>query len=249
MNDIIPGKDNILYLDIGNSSIKAAYKEDLNWIRPDPFKIKNASELVEWINQHQKEFGLVIIASVVRDTTQAIIDRLDIEKVRVFSIDDIPADLLDYKTPETLGMDRFFACYGAVAQTSKPAVVIDAGTACTVDYMSGDFVYRGGLIMPGIGILEKSIRNFAPALPAVLRSVPDEWPGKSTKESLRWGLYGTFRDSVHAALQRYEERYNDYDLMITGGEAEWLSSILERESKVRPMLVFEGMQFFLEDYL
>lgn len=249
MNDIIPGKDNILYLDIGNSSIKAAYKEDLNWIRPDSFKIKNASELVEWINQHQKEFRLVVIASVVRDTTQAIIDRLDIEKVRVFSIDDIPVDLLDYKTPDTLGMDRFFACYGAVAQTSKPAVVIDAGTACTVDYMSGDFVYRGGLIMPGIGILEKSIRNFAPALPAVLRSVPDEWPGKSTKESLRWGLYGAFRDSVHTTLQRYEERYNDYDLMITGGEAEWLSSILERESKVRPMLVFEGMQFFLEDYL
>lgn len=249
MRDIIPDKDNILYLDIGNSSIKAAYKEDLDWIRPDSFKIKNASELVEWINQHQKDFGMVVIASVVDTTTEAIVNRLDIEKVRVLTVSDIPADLLDYKTPETLGLDRFFACYGAVAQTSKPAVVIDAGTACTIDYMSGDFVFRGGIIMPGIGILEKSLREFAPNLPAVLRTLPDEWPGKSTKNSLRWGLYGAFRNSIHSLLNTYEEQFDDFDIMITGGDAEWLSSILERESKVRPMLVFEGIQYFLEDYL
>lgn len=249
MRDIIPNKDNILYLDIGNSSIKAAYKEDLNWIRPDSFKIKNAAELVEWINQHQKDFGMVVIASVVEKTTEAIVDRLDIEKVRVLSVNDIPSGLLDYKTPKTLGLDRFFACYGAVAQSTKPAVVIDAGTACTIDYMSGDFVFRGGIIMPGIGILEKSLRNFAPNLPAVLRTLPDEWPGKSTKSSLSWGLYGAYCDSIQMSLNKYEQQYGEYDLMLTGGDADWLSSILKRESKIKPMLVFEGIQYFLEDYL
>lgn len=249
MSNFIPGNDSILYLDIGNSSIKAAYKDKLSWERPDSFKIRNAAQLVKWINQHSKTFGMVVIASVVENTTQAIIDRLDIKQVRVLSITDIPSELLDYSTPKTLGIDRFFTCYGAVAQTNKPAVVIDAGTACTIDYMSGDFIYRGGIIMPGIGILEKAIRKYAPELPAVLRTIPDEWPGKSTKDSLNWGLYGAFRDSVQAALRKYEDQFDNFDLMVTGGAAEWVSSILDREPKVRPMLIFEGMQLFLEDYL
>lgn len=248
MRNIIPEKENILYLDIGNSSIKAAYREELNWIRPGSFKINNAKELVDWINEHERDFGMVVIASVVQETTRAIADRLSINKVRELTVKDIPSDLLDYKTPETLGLDRFFACYGAVAQTSKPVVVIDAGTACTIDYMSGDFVFRGGIIMPGIGILEESLRNFAPELPPVLRSIPDEWPGKSTKASLRWGLYGAFVDGIQSALNKYQQHYGDFDLVITGGAAEWLSSLFERESKVRPMLVFEGIHYFLEDH-
>lgn len=249
MSSIIPENKSTLYLDIGNSSIKAAYREDLHWKRPDSFMINSASDLVDWINQHHKDFGTIVIASVVEDSTRAILGRLQTEEVRVLSIGDIPGDLLDYKTPETLGIDRFFTCYGAVVQTSKPAVVIDAGTACTIDYMSGDFVYRGGVIMPGIGILEKALRNFAPQLPAVLRSIPDEWPGKSTKDSLCWGLYGTYRDSIQGILKRYEEQFEDFDLMITGGAAEWVGDILGQDVKIRPMLIFEGMQFFLKDYL
>jgi len=249
MSSIIPDKKNILFLDIGNSSIKAAYREDLHWKRPDSFRINSASDLVGWINEHHKDFGTIVIASVVQDLTQAILERLQTKNVRVFSIDDIPKDLLDYNTPETLGIDRFFTCYGAVAQTSKPAVVVDAGTACTIDYMSADFVYRGGIIMPGIGILEKSVRKFAPRLPTVLRSIPDEWPGKSTKDSLRWGLYGVYRDGIISALGKYREEFEDFDLMLTGGDAEWISSTLGMEAKVRPMLIFEGMHFFLKDYL
>lgn len=249
MSNIIPNNENILYLDIGNSSIKAAYKDKLDWKRPDSFLIKNATELVGWINEHHRNFDSVVICSVVEDTTKAIVERLDIKEVRVLSINDIPGELLDYKTPATLGMDRFFSCYGAVAQTSNPAVVIDIGTACTIDYMSSDFIFRGGVIMPGIGILEKSIRDYAPSLPAVLRSIPEKWPGKSSKESLKLGLYGMYRDSIRAALSKYEEQFDNFDVMITGGAAEWIGSILERESKIRPMLIFEGMRAFLDDYL
>lgn len=249
MSSIIPENNSTLYIDIGNSSIKAAYRDEFQWERPDSQLLSNASDLVDWINRHQKNFESIVIASVVEETTSAILNLLESENVRVFSIGDIPSDLLDYKTTDTLGIDRFFSCYGAVAQTSKPAVVIDAGTACTIDYMSGDFVFRGGVIMPGIGILEQSLRAHAPGLPAVLPSIPDQWPGKTTKDSLRWGLYGGFRDAILAVLENYEEHYEDFDLMITGGSAEWVSQVLGRESKVHPMLIFEGMHFFLEDYL
>lgn len=249
MNSIIPEKKNILYLDIGNSSIKVAYRQDLQWRQPESAILNGVSDLVEWFRQHEQDFSIVVIASVVKESAEQIRKYLPDEKVRLLSIGDIPRDLLDYKTPDTLGIDRFLTCYGAVAQTNKPVVVIDAGTACTVDYMSGDFVYRGGVIMPGIGILEESLRKHAPGLPAVLRSIPKNWPGKSTKESLRWGLYGVYRDGIRAILERYEEQFDDFDLIITGGASEWMNEVLDRPAKVRSMLIFEGMYFFLEDYL
>lgn len=249
MSSIIPEEKNRLYLDIGNSTIKAAYREELQWKRPEAAVLSSATDLVAWINRHEKDFGTIVIASVVKESTDVFVDRLQSEAVRLLSIEDIPKDLLDYKTPQTLGIDRFLTCYGAVAQSSKPVVVVDAGTACTIDYMSGDFVYRGGVIMPGIGILEKALRTSAPSLPAVLRTVPKDWPGKSTKESLRWGLYGSYRDSIQSMLDRYEAKFDEFDLIVTGGASEWVSEVLERPSKIRPMLIFEGMHLFLEDYL
>ena len=102
--------------------------------------------------------------------------------------------------------------------------------------------------MPGMAILEKGLEQYAPKLPTVIRMVPGSWPGKNTESSIQWGLAGFFRDGIEAALRRYEEQYGDFDLSATGGDAEWVSSLLSREAKVRPNLIFEGMYRFIEDY-
>jgi len=249
MNNFIPERDTTLFLDIGNSTIKAAYREGLEWKKPSARKLNNASELVEWINSHIGSFRDIMIASVVPNTTRALVKELNTEAYRVLGPDDIPKDLIDYNSPDTLGMDRFFTCYGAIAHTRKSVVVIDSGTACTIDYMTADEIYRGGVIMPGIGILEKAFQNNVPELPWVDRIIPKEWPGKNTKECLQWGLAGMVKKSVEAYLQDYDAAFNEYDLVLTGGAAEWMATIVDRETKVRPMLVFEGMQRYLEFYL
>lgn len=249
MDDFIPDSEAVLYLDIGNSTIKAAYREGLKWERPEVGKIQNAETLLDWINEHSTLFQLIVISSVVPPVTRAVINHLQDNRIRVLSVDDIPEDLINYKTPETLGIDRFFACYGAVAHTQKSVVVIDAGTACTVDYMSADSVYQGGVILPGIGILEESVKEYAPNLPEVEQAVPDEWPGRSTRESLQWGLSGMVQNSIQVYLEKYASAYGDYELVLTGGDAGWIKSLLDQPAKVRPMLVFEGMKRYLETHL
>lgn len=249
MDDFIPDSEAVLYLDIGNSTIKAGYREGLKWKRPEAGRVHNAETLLDWINEHRSRFQFIVISSVVPKVTRAVTDKLQNRRVRVLSVDDIPGDLINYKTPETLGIDRFFACYGAVAHTRKPVVVIDAGTACTLDYMSADSAYQGGIILPGIGILEKSVKEYAPNLPEVERAVPEEWPGRSTRESLQWGLAGMMRNSILVYLEKYASAYGDYELVLTGGDAGWMDSLLDQPAKVRPMLVFEGMQRYLETHL
>ncbi|MDZ7715800.1 MAG: type III pantothenate kinase [Balneolaceae bacterium] len=246
MSNFIPQSSTTLFLDIGNSSIKAAYKEGMQWKNPNNVEVTNASELINWINKSQQHFKHVVIASVVPDVTDLIVDRLESATHHILEPSDIPLELLDYKTPKTLGIDRFFACYGAISHTSKAVVVIDSGTACTVDYMSADEIYRGGVIMPGVSVIEKSLRKFTPNLPHVQRFIPKQWPGKSTKQSLQWGISGMVKKSIEGYLSEYESSFDEFDVVLTGGDAEWMASILDYESKVRPMLVFEGMQRYME---
>ncbi|HET8866556.1 MAG TPA: type III pantothenate kinase [Gracilimonas sp.] len=234
--------NNILYLDAGNSSIKGAHKRGVKWNVVDTKKTVTALEFIEWIDTHPESFTEVILASVRKDLQEAILEHLKHVKLRQISVSDIPRDLLDYETPETLGIDRFLACYGATNQTSKSVVVIDAGTAITIDFMDQDDVYRGGLIAPGLSGFGEILHQKAPALPEVEMDIPKIWPGKNTIDSLKWGQAGFYKMAIEAILKKYESEFGPFDLFITGGWGSFLESIIEREGKLRPFLVFDGME-------
>lgn len=231
-----------LYLDIGNSSIKGAYKAGTQWMILTDERIFTALELVNWIQKHPDSFDEIIIASVRDDVTQAIIKELKDQNVLEISVSDIPRDLLNYKSPKTLGIDRFLSCYGATGQTNKSVVVIDAGTATTIDFMDQDDIYHGGVIIPGIWGFSEVLPRKAPTLPFVEFEIPKQWPGKNTVDSLKWGLAGFYEFGVLGILKKYEEEFGDYELFLTGGDATVLEELLNKDSKVRPFLVFEGLE-------
>jgi type III pantothenate kinase len=231
-----------LYLDVGNSSIKGAYKKGLNWEALHSEKNISASELVEWIDDHPHSFSHIVLSSVRDDVRKAIRKELSHVEVVELKVADIPRELLDYKTRNTLGVDRFFACYGATDQTNHSVVVIDAGTALTIDFMDQDDVYHGGLIAPGLSGFSEILNQKAPALPKVEMSVPQKWPGKSTVNSLKWGQAGFYKMAVEGILDKYEEEFGNYELFITGGDSHIIKSLLDREAKLRPFLVFDGMK-------
>jgi len=232
----------ILYLDVGNSSIKGAYKEGMNWKAPLAQKGLTAAELVTWINEHPESFTDVVVSSVRKDVREAIHESLGTVNVKELTVHDIPHELLDYETPETLGIDRFLACYGATEQTTNSVVVIDAGTAITIDFMDQDDVYHGGLIAPGISSYAEMLSQKAPALPQVEMEIPQTWPGKSTIDSLKWGQAGFIRMAIEATLTKYEIEFGPFDLFFTGGDGATVQSLISAEGKQRPFLVFEGME-------
>lgn len=233
---------NILFLDVGNTSIKGAYKKGANWKALHPQRVKTALELVKWIEGHPKQFSEVVISSVRNDVKEAIMQQLQAIKLTEISNKDIPPDLLDYETPDTLGVDRFLVCYGATMQTKEAVVVIDAGTATTIDFMGRDKIFHGGVIAPGLESFTGILPEKAPALPKVETEVPKTWPGKSTIDSLKWGQTGFYSFALEAILNRYKNDFGEFDLFITGGNGPLIKKILNRESKLRPFLVFEGME-------
>lgn len=232
----------ILFLDVGNTSIKGAYKNGVHWEPIHTHQIKTARQLIEWIENHPEEFAEVVIASVRNDVRDAILQQLQKVKVTEITNENIPRDLLDYETPDSLGVDRFLACYGATSQTRNAVVVIDAGTATTIDFMARDNIFYGGVIAPGLDSFAEILPKKAPSLPKVAVEIPRTWPGKSTVDSLKWGQAGFYLFALEAMLDRYKNDFGEFDLFITGGNGPLIEKMLNRESKLRPFLVFDGME-------
>ncbi|MDR9415754.1 MAG: type III pantothenate kinase [Gracilimonas sp.] len=231
-----------LFLDVGNSSIKGAFKQQMQWETIHPEGNFTASDLLQWIEDHASKFNEIVLSGVRKDVIQAIKGSLTKVPLREITIQDIPRELLDYKTVETLGIDRFLACFGATSQTSNSVVVIDAGTALTLDFMDQDDVFHGGVIAPGINHFMQVLPEKAPALPKVELNVPTTWPGKSTIDSLKWGQAGFYKMAIEHILYEYEKEFGSFELYITGGSGAKIQSLLDREAKHRPFLVFDGLE-------
>lgn len=229
------------YLDVGNSKIKIKKPDKTSWLQAFSCKSSNPNEAAEFI---KRQGDKVVGISVVKSAREAIDSELGENKlVKWLDISEIPEKSIDYEGKETLGMDRIMACLGARVLSDTPVIVVDAGTACTIDYMDDKGVYRGGVIMPGLYLWEQALKDYAPALPAVVRDIPMRWPGKNTEDSVRWGLSGAFVEGVNGLVRKY-----DYlaKVWVTGGDGDWLAKRMERQTKVNDNLVFEGMRKLVE---
>lgn len=228
-----------IYVDIGNSSIKIGFLSEGKWV---VHSYKTALEAAKQINNHMYPVKHIFLSSVKETVKEALENEIEIKNLKEIRIFDISSSKLDYKTPETLGIDRYLACLGAFSASQKGVVVIDAGSACTIDYMDGKGVFQGGVIMPGFRSIMSVFKEVAPELPEISVGIPENFPGKSTKESLQWGQVGFFVDGVISILEAYDEKYEDYDLYLTGGDAGILFELLGHVGEVNPNLVLIGLR-------
>ena len=194
--DNVAGRGAVLCIDIGNNAIKSAVYDNKSWQAKPRIGHQNIDAIINWINNDPADIQLVLVSSVVDTVFSALTKKkVDAEIIPV-TLSSIPENYIDYKTPETLGLDRYLACLGAFNQAEDAVVVVDAGTACTIDLMDSHGVFQGGVIMPGISLFEESLQQNAEALPRVSRNLPDAWPGKSTEECMQWGITGSFTHAV-----------------------------------------------------
>jgi type III pantothenate kinase len=151
-----------------------------------------------------------------------------------------------YAMPQQLGADRWAAVVGAHAR-GHAACVFDCGSAVTVDAVTQNGEHLGGMILPGLAMMRRALREDTASLPLVEHG-PVELLARDSDTGIRsgtlLGLAGTL-DALGAAIQeRLREPLTFY---ITGGDAEELSRYMRVPLTLAPNLVLEGLVLLAEE--
>lgn len=144
-----------------------------------------------------------------------------------------------------VGADRLCAAAGAVSESGAASlVVVDAGTAVTVDIVA-DGAFVGGTIFPGPSMMLGSLHAGTAALPLVDEpDSPPDFPGGDTAAAIRAGVWlasaGAVREIVARALEDLPE---GSPVFLTGGGSRSARSVLEGRAIIRPSLVMDGLKW------
>jgi type III pantothenate kinase len=154
-----------------------------------------------------------------------------------------------YQSPGGLGVDRWLCLLGAARLVSQDVIVVDAGSAITVDLMRGDGQHLGGAILPGFNT---SLAHFKRILHRVDFDHPDigknDEPGCSTEACIQINYPSTDEAYVERLIDRWFERLAPgAALIVTGGDASRVKWHRGHNYRVVPDLVFKGMRRQLEN--
>lgn len=154
-----------------------------------------------------------------------------------------------YHDPGTLGVDRWLAMLAARVQCSGLCVVIDCGTALTLDILEADGRHRGGYIVPGLALQWRALEGTARIRLSGEVLVPgaDPAPGTSTDEAVRHGIVSMLGGwLVNDAAVR--QAGSGQGLFMAGGDADLLIPVLQRAGlsvRREPDLVLDGLALAL----
>ena len=154
-----------------------------------------------------------------------------------------------YKYPEMLGVDRWLAGLAVWAQSnSNPCLVVDAGSALTIDTIDDKGVFLGGYIIPGLVMMQQSlINNAAEIICDIEYSIPEGFLGipSDTAEAVQWGAGFAISAIVEKAVEVFLRCWPHGTVRITGGNGADLAEKLGMIDKYKPDLVLDGLALAL----
>lgn len=236
-----------LIVDVGNTYVKLAVFKGDKILRKDIIKLDH---LLKYFNSLKKEYRSInkaIISSVgkLNDKDVSYIDR-EVDLMLLNSETKLPFKNL-YSTPKTLGIDRIALVSASVNQfPEKNALVIDAGTCITYDFITSKNEYLGGAISPGIRMRYKSLNNLTANLPLLETEIPNSITGNSTNTSIHSGVVNGILKEIEGVIEEYEHKYPDLTVILTGGDANFLSKQLKSSIFANSNFLLEGLNYILQ---
>jgi len=233
--------DALLTIDCGNTTI--ACRDDAGALWSTETAAPDFATLRDFVGAGSAQSTCAVAVSVVPSALQAVREALRALRVDLrIAGEDLACPLeLDYETVATLGADRWLGAFAAHGRFGS-AVVVDCGTATTVDVVTADGVYRGGAIAPGPAAMAAGLRAAAPALPAADLQAPLRVPAKSTQASVDAGVLLGWVGLVERLVRDARAAAPDARLVVTGGAAAGLLAHTALELEHRPQLLHEGLR-------
>jgi len=249
----------LLAIDAGNTNLVFALVDDgairTRWrIATDPRR--TADEYAVWLHQllelegySKSDVDAVIIGTVV----PRALHNLEVLAAKYFHVEPLIAGhgtaawpiRLDVDEPQNVGADRALNAIGAHAKHAGDLIVIDFGTATTLDVVDGSGAYKGGIIAPGINLSLDALVSAAAKLPRIAIEAPKPGVsviGRTTADQMLIGIYWGYVAMLEGLVARMKgELAKPVKVIATGGLADLFDKHTNVFDAIEPDLTIQGL--------
>jgi type III pantothenate kinase len=248
----------LITVDVGNARMKiGVFDRVIGCTLPQPARTlpldgdePRFDAIVPWLDDLAAGKLSWILASVNRPGATVLIDWLNAHRpddaVTLLSAADLPLEVrLD--RPDMAGIDRLVdaVAVNRIREPGRAAVIVDVGTAVTVDLVAPDGAFLGGAILPGLKISARALHEFTDLLPLVDVSELKEPPpalGASTEAAMRSGLFWGAVGAIRQLIERLGSESGDNpQIFLTGGAAPAVADLLGSNARYVPNLTLAGI--------
>lgn len=214
-------------------------------------------ELESWLPASSRDASRVVAATVYPAGLERLISQWPAQGW-------LPPDVIDraallplavrLEHPDRVGIDRLLnaVAVNALRPAGRPAVIVSAGTATTVDRIAPDGTFEGGAILPGMELGAKSLHQHTALLPQIeVQDLSgDQVPalGTNTPSAIRSGLLYGQVGAIRELVSRLSPPESEPALVIfTGGAGHVLAPLLGNGARFEPDLVLRGLALIAEN--
>jgi type III pantothenate kinase len=248
----------LIGIDIGNSLINIGFftirgllvkKFETHPLRSSETYTSLLKDSIEEISIEKNTYE-VIISSVVDSHTEILAKAckdLSPEKLLIVGPGVKTGLIFDIPNPEELGSDRIANSVASYELYKRPVAAVDFGTATTISVVGKDAHYIGGAILPGVGLMNKSLAKGTSKLAEVVLKPPRSALGIDTIGCIQSGIFYGTAGAIERILNEIEKEVNlTFNVVITGGFSCTISKFLRREFEIRPNLTLEGLEIIYQ---
>ncbi|MFW2440063.1 MAG: type III pantothenate kinase [Arenicellales bacterium] len=239
-----------LLVDSGNSFIKWVWVNDESFIAGGRCLTTEVSSLHEkWADNDVPVRVLVSNVagvSAANEISKAVSVLWQLEVEFIVSSQNCCGLTNSYHKPGQLGVDRWMAMVAAYRMTQNPVIVVDCGTAVTIDLVNEKGLFIGGVIMPGLMAALQSLKLGTDAVEDIGHINSSASPAsQSTEEGVITGVLLGLAGGIERVVREQSLLIDMIPtVLISGGDREKIASYLTIPVVLQPELVLEGMRVF-----
>jgi type III pantothenate kinase len=251
----------VLVIDIGNTNIKIGIFKDnfliasgriaTHYRRTSDEYGMLVTNLIEINKLSKKDITGIIVSSVIPDLNYTF------EHMCEFYFGITPLVLgagiktglnIKYDSPKEVGSDRIAVCVAAMKEYGKPLIVVDFGTATTINIVGRDNDFLGGLICPGIKTSLDSLAASTAKLPKIELITPKSVIGKSTVTNMQAGIFFGFIGMLEHIVKRIREEQDleEAKVIATGGLSEYVNKGTNIIDRIDRRLSLKGLNYIYQ---
>jgi len=239
-------------IDIGNTNILFAFFMGEKVVSSERLKTEEASlNKLEKIISKYSNIERIIISSVVPLVDQLLISYLNSKSLKFLFLKDLIENFkfkTNIRNRDEIGDDRIVNMIYAKKLFGNSVIVIDFGTATTLDVLDHKGVYTGGVITPGIDLSLNTLKKMTAKLPLVKFKRTKNVIGKNTVQAIQSGFFWGYVSMIEGLINKLNQENNDrFKIVLTGGNANFFKKMFKNISIIDDLYTSKALNYIISE--